>query len=434
MTFSRSKRARYDRRRAMRLGYVNGALWAAGNGLTSGTVIYYLAIELGAAGMGISLILAAPAVAGLLRLAAPPIIRFVGGAKSACLRISTIAYVLLFALAPLLWPVNIQPGTALKLLVAVLCLHQLLEYIATVALWAWLAEIVPPRIRGRYFARRQIWQLAVLIPTLLGSGWFVDAWRTAHAYQSDRLLLGYVACVALGAGLLLASLAPLLRMPDVGLAGVQGQQRGLRELAAPFRSAHFRRLLVFGSWFSFFNGVTGTAQTIFPYAVLGLGVFSLSVMRTTMRVGQIALSPTVGRYSDRWGNLPVLVVCQIAVATGPLFFLLADAERWWLLFGAWLVWSAYVGLNVCLPNLMLKLAPPEDNAPYIATYFGVTTAVYAASTVLGGVAFNVLYGVGPIYLGPWALNRYEYLFLFGWITRSMGLLFLLRVIEPGRAP
>ena len=36
--------------------------------------------------------------------------------------------------------------------------------------WSWLAELVPPRIRGRYFSRRQICQLAVLIRRSGGVG------------------------------------------------------------------------------------------------------------------------------------------------------------------------------------------------------------------------------------------------------------------------
>ena len=63
-------------------------------------------------------------------------------------------------------------------MIGLLCVHQLLEYLGSVALWSWLGDLVPGRIRGRYFARRQIWQLAVLIPTLLASGYFSDRWRT----------------------------------------------------------------------------------------------------------------------------------------------------------------------------------------------------------------------------------------------------------------
>ena len=56
----------------------------------------------------------------------------------------------------------------------------------------------------------------------------------------------------------------------------------------------------------------------------------------------------------------------------------------WLI-GAWVLWIAYAGLNVCLPNLMLKLAPPQANASYVAAFHAVTGLCYAANTILGGV-------------------------------------------------
>ena len=63
----------------------------------------------------------------------------------------------------------------------------------------------------------------------------------------------------------------------------------------------------------------------------------------------------------------------------------ATPQRWLWFTGAWVLWIAYAGLNVCLPNLMLKLSPERSNAPYIATFYAVTGLCYAASTVVGGL-------------------------------------------------
>ena len=97
-----------ERRRALGLGHFNAGLWAAGNGLTSGTLLVYLAQDLGAKGLGISLILAAPAIAGVLRLGAPAVIRLCGSEKRACLAAFAASYLLILGqpamAAPGLWP------------------------------------------------------------------------------------------------------------------------------------------------------------------------------------------------------------------------------------------------------------------------------------------------------------------------------------------
>jgi hypothetical protein len=51
---------------------------------------------------------------------------------------------------------------------------------------------------------------------------------------------------------------------------------------------------------------------------------------------------------------------------------------------------AYAGLNVCLPNLMLRLSPGESNTLYIALYFTVTGLGYAASTIVSGALLDRL--------------------------------------------
>src|SRR5262245_31533858 len=71
-------------RRAMRFANANAALWAIGNGLVSTTLVIYLSNDLGATGVAVSLILAAPRFAGLLRLGVPALIRRLANRKAVC--------------------------------------------------------------------------------------------------------------------------------------------------------------------------------------------------------------------------------------------------------------------------------------------------------------------------------------------------------------
>lgn len=258
---SRSPRIRSAaRRRALVLGYVNGVLWSVGNGLTTGTLIYYLAQELGAKGTALGVLIAAPSLIGLLRLATPALIGPLGGIKATCLKASLLSYLLLaiglpgVTLAP-----GISRGTALAGMLALICVHQLLEYIGSVALWSWLSALVPVRIRGRYFGRRQVWQLLFLIPALFLSGRFTDNWKQAYKEtQPEQLLLGYIIPNCVGAGFLLASLVPLVLMPDVPAP----RRHAASARRWPIGDRAFRRLLIYRAWFSFFNGISQAAQNI----------------------------------------------------------------------------------------------------------------------------------------------------------------------------
>jgi Na+/melibiose symporter-like transporter len=433
------------RRRALRLGYLQGALWSAGNGLTSGSLITYLALDLGASGFDVGAILALQQATGLLRVFAPSLIAWFGSARRACLGLTLLSYVLLCVL-PILTlasePLNaVMPSievlhriAPVHKMVALLCVHQLLENLGVVALWAWWADLVPVQIRGRYFGRRNLFQLAVLIPTTFASGWFIDHWRGTHP---DALLVGYAWITGLGVLLLLGSLVPLWFMPEhAGPAmtnppRVDRQHHSWWETFDALRSdKSLRWMILFGAWFSLANGLTQTAQNVYPKVTLGIPLFAQQLMIATMRFGQAGYGLVAGNYSDRLGNVPVLAVSQLLQAAGLLFFFFATPVQPYWVVGAWLLWSSFAGINLCAPNLLLRLGQ-SSTAAYMGVYLGVSGMAYALGTLASGWLFDWLkLATGGAPFGPWRLDFVHYLFLGGWLARSLAVLFLRPIQEP----
>lgn len=356
----------------------------------------YLARDLGAAGLGLSLILAAPNLAGLIRLLAPPVIYHLGTARRASISLFGISYLLILGLPVLAGFPIVDRSRVVGLMIGLLFAHQLFEYLGSVALWTWWGDLVPERVRGRYFARRQRIQLAVAIPTLLASGYFADTWRTAAAGDPQRLLMAYAVPTGIGAAVLLASIVPLLRMPATRRYPRSKAALTLRAITIPFADRQFRGLLVFRGWFSLANGISQVVQNVFlPKDVLGIGVAPMNAMRVTTQLGQFAGAGAVGRVSDRFGNRPVLVLGQLLVSLALVFFLIARPETWWLLFGAWVLFAAYIAHNICLPNLALKLSPDIERPGYVAAAEAIASMLHAISTVAGGMAFDYLRAGAP---------------------------------------
>lgn len=432
MSATASPLAAHERRRALGLGHVNAAFWAAGNALTTGSLVSYLARDLGAQGLALSLVLAAPNLAGLLRLFAPGIIYRAGTARRACLWLSSLSYALIVGLPAIaLLAPEISRSAAVSAMVALLFAHQLLEYLGTVALWSWWGDLVPSAIRGRYFARRQMVQLAVAIPTLLASGYFADHWREQFKAEPARLLLAYAIPTAVGAALLLASLVPLVLMPATRRYPQPSASLVWSAVRAPFVDRRFWRVLVFRSWFSLANGVSQTVQNvIFPKDVLGLGVAPMSAMRVSMQLGQLGASRWAGRASDRIGNRPVLMAAQACVSLSLVFYIIARPQTSWLLLGAWLLFSAYVAHNICLPNLVLKLAPPLQTPAYVASNEALGSVFHAAATIAGGLAFDWL----RTHSADSSVEPYRSCLIIlavGLAMRSFAIVLLAAIDEPG---
>jgi MFS family permease len=422
----------HRRRRALAWGHVNGAFWALGNSLSTGALVVYLARDLGAAGLGLSLVLATPNLAGLLRLVAPAIVYRAGTARRACLAIQSASYVLIAGLPAIAASVPaISRPTAVTAMIVLLFVHQLLEYLGSVALWAWWGDLVPSRIRGRYFARRQRIQLAMSIPTLLAGGYFADLWREWYQAEPARLLLAYAIPTGLGAAFLLASLVPLVLMPPTRSYPAASVGLVRSAIVAPFVDWRFWPLLVFRSWFSLANGISQVVQNvIFPKDVLAFGVGPMNAMRVVTQAGQIAGARVVGKASDRFGNRPVLVAAQACVSLALVFYLLARPETRWLLVGAWVLFGAYVAHNICLPNLTLKLSPELERPGYVAAGEALGSLFHAVATVAGGLLFDYLRSSSPDSTAE-PYRSCLIILAVGLLMRSFGIVVLAAIREPG---
>jgi MFS family permease len=315
------------------------------------------------------------------------------------------------------------------------CLYHLMEYLGSVALWSWLADLAPVRVRGRFLGRRERWSVTGQAAAMLAAALFGLLWRQTFP---AAVWAGYAIPGIAGCCFLAASLVPLALMP--GFAAMRREQPSftLRAILKPFGDRGFLRYLAFGCWFSFFNGIVQTAQELFPRQVLDVRLPLRLTLQTGMRVGQLAISPGLGRWADRVGNRPILAACIPVIASSTLFFCVASPARWYWIIGAWAAWIAYAGVNVCQPNLMLKLAPAAARPAYVAAYQTASGLCVAASMIAGGVAFDALrerFGYAPIPLcsGTFALTIFQGIFLFGFLTRTMSVLVLLWVREPAGA-
>ncbi|MEK6239256.1 MAG: MFS transporter [Planctomycetales bacterium] len=417
---------------------LNAAMWGLGAGLASTNLAVYLALELNGPrlGLGIGMLLAAPHLAGLLRLFAPSLIGRVADRKRFCLAAFVISAAVLASIPLLAAPERLGSASASLCALTVLwCLYHLFEYLGVIALWSWLGDLVPAEIRGGFLGKRQRCLTCGRVLGMLVAAGFLFAWK--NLYPDEPRWHGYAVLATAGAVGMVLAVVPLAFLPHWETASSQPVAAFSWRWMKPLLDSRFLRLLVFGCWFSAVNGLTQAAQGIYPYTVLGFSLVEMLCFKVGMHAGQAALSPVAGRLSDRLGNRPVLMVSLVAVAMGPLFFFLASPERRWLLAGAWVAWIAYAGLNVCLPNLTLKLSDEKSNAPYLATYFAITSVCYATGTIVGGslhdgyIAWTwSLAGLGGDG-GTAEIGFYDVAFVGGCGLRLMGVIWLWWIIEPG---
>jgi MFS family permease len=411
------------RRRAMLLACGNAALWAIGNGLVSSTLMVYLALGIGARNFQASVIYAAPLLAGLLRLMVPTLLARLGRRKFFCIGAYVASALVLFVvpLAAAYLPTGSRAPVAL---VIAWCVYHLLEFCGNVALWSWTGDLVPRRIRGRFCGYRERW----LVSGRLGGIAFTIAlaWLWEQLAPRSPWWQPLAISAACGAVFMLLAVVPLVAMPAVEYLPSAVPRTPWRAIARAMGAPPYRQLVLFSCAFSFVNGITAAAQGTYPSRVLKISYQGIQTIIASMRAGQTMIAPTVGRWCDEFGSRPVMIVSQLVVATGPLFLLMATREQWWWLLGAYLAWIAYAGLNVGLDNIKLKLAPADNNVPYLTVYYAMSDLVHGASFLLAGWLFDRLEDRGFD-----TLDIYAGTFLVGWIGRTLVATLLVPLDEPG---
>lgn len=412
-------------RRAMMLASVNAGVWAVGNGLVSTSLVIYLATELGARGLAVSFILAAPRFAGLLRLVVPAVMGRVVDRKWLCVASYAFsAIVLCIVPATAVLEKRVTHGIAIAVLVGAWCLYHLTEYAGTISLWSWLGDLTPRRVRGRLFGSRERWLTlgrvgGIMVSVMLASLW---ASMLPKAPRWQPLALS----AAMGAAMMLVAVVPLTMMPGLPRSPSAMPRMPWRSLSQAFIDPAYTRLLVFAFWFSIANGITAAAQEVFPIRVLNISYAGRQLLQGITRGGQFAIAPWMGRLVDAWGNRPVMIVSQAIVMLGPLFFVAATPDRPWFIAGAFVVWIAYAGLNVGLDNVKLKLAPPDNNAPFVAVYHTVADLANGLTIIVGGWILDRLNAQGTQ-----AMTLYAELFVVGFVCRALVIPLIARLVEPG---
>lgn len=430
-------------RLSLKLAYANGALWGVGSGVASVSLIAYFARELHAGGTAIAWILAAPSLAGLLRLGTPWWLHRVASRRRFCVAMFLASAATLAVLPFVAAPGRLaDPNWSLVALGFVWSVAQTLEFIAVVALWSWFGDLVPAAVRGRFVGRREAWLTAGLVAGGFAAAAITWAWqRHCTAIGRPELLWkSYAACASFGAAMSALATLPLAQITEPCVATRFRPSAGaaplprLGDLVRSLVDRRFRRLMAFGVCFSIANGLVQSPRQIFLASVLRLELAEKRSLDAASRGLQIVLMPWLGKLVDRRVNVRLLVVSWSIVSLAVVFLFTVTPAMRWLIVGAYICWVAYAGLNVTLPNLMLGLSPREHTASYAAAWFAWTQLAYSLSILGGGYLFDRLATLEQSSTGILAvggrLDRFGILFAVSGALMLVGVALAARIPEP----
>lgn len=453
-------------RRSLRytvLAWVPGAFWM---GATGNTALTPLGKYLGANDLIFSLmIVAAPLLSALLQIPGSMVVERLGRRKWFFIWTVTPHRTLYILIGLLPWFLPAGTSTAL-LMTMIVFVSMGLNNFGGQAWVNWMADLVPPKIRGKFFSRRSrmgigvIAAATVLVATILdftGRPWVVKLLEPVTAWAGMPpliLLLSVVFIVAGAIGMIDILLFAKVSEPPM--------RRALREplmarLARPLKDRQFRRFVVYWSvwtcanswctWFwmpyflDFLTNEKARAAALNTPLWWGdyLYLTAAVVLPVGFQIGQFLGYPMWGRAVDRFGRKPVFLVSSgLHTLTWVAWIFLSPAMLPWLLPIQILGGMIGGGMDIATFNMMLhfnRKGGPGYQAvgTVVFSIAGALTAIAAGSLATALSSFQWTVGAGTRW--EHTFNRYAVLIVVGIVIKyTADLVFLRRVQDVDARP
>jgi MFS family permease len=313
----------------------------------------------------------------------------------------------------------------------------------------WMADVIPSRVRARYFAVRfRYGQIAGLVATL-SIGYVLDIVDRAH----DSNLLMLTTSLILGVAGLMGTMDIVLfrRVDDADARPKEKSPPLLEMLKQPLRNREFRWFLLYNFVLFMSLGFVGQYIWLYVYDVVKVTNTQANLLLIAVPLIMMAISYTMwGKLIDRVGRKPTIMIAGVVTANGALWWIFVGHGLWpvtW--FGYEFSLVTVVGYIMCITamltwpgvelanfNFLLGLAGTRESKRTGGGY----VALNAMAVAVGGAMSGVIAGGLAKWLGPgWTavvpvigltLTYHSVLFLISTVGRYIALLCVLPMHEP----
>ncbi|MBI4623732.1 MAG: MFS transporter [Verrucomicrobia bacterium] len=316
-----------------------------------------------------------------------------------------------------------NPAVAARWLILWFLASSCAAAIAGVAWSSWIQEWVPPRLRGKFFSRRNRLLQFSTLSFLFGAGWALAHW--------DYAIPAFQLVVVVSVVLRVFSIRWQWQSPTRILPHATGPVLSLRKQVGVLRgSGSFLTFIAFGSAWSFAANCFGPFYHVFMFEELGFSAFDVGILSVLAAFGGALSLPAWGLLLDRFGNKSVMTVSLLLWQTMNFLWCFLEPANRGLSYGMW-VWGGMTSAGFVLGQftILLRLIPPEAKSLAIGLNLAITSLVAAFAPVVGGAVLGWALGRWPD-----ALAVYHVCFIFQPVAAIAGCILLLRVAEPQASP
>ncbi len=393
-------------RTSLRASTIDGGLSTVFSNITGGVLLSSFLLNLGASPFEIGMVASLPMLANLLQ----PLGALLSNRTS-----SRHDYgIWTFLPSRLLWLVlligiifrgeNIDSSKQLVYLTLTLVVvSNILASLGSASWMSWLAALVPPKLRGRYYSVRNIVSntaslLCLPIASYVVSNWHEGAIAGYGIVLSISILAGLA---SLGCQQFMVDINPQKYQKYQTVSQVEYQIGNWREnhqehlfnnLIAPFKDRNLVIFLIYFALWGFAVNLSTPFFNLYMLENLGVDITWVTLFSSLSSGANMLMLLVWGRLSDRIGNRPLLLFAGIAIAITPLFWLLTglaqvQAQLWiYLLMFHLFLGGTWAAIDLGSNNIQIGIAPIQHHA----TFFAIASAIAGVGSALGTTAGGAL--------------------------------------------
>ncbi len=275
------------------------------------------------------------------------------------------------------------------LTLALVLISNILGSLGSASWMSWLAALVPPKLRGRYYSIRNIvCSLANLLCLPIAS-FIVSHWQGSE-------IAGYGIVLGIGVVAGLASLGCQQFMRDINPQDYQSKEQQQESLFVGLTaSLEDPNLVIFLVYFAFWAFAVNLSTPFFNLYMLDnldVDLTWVTLFSSLASCANMLMLLVWGRSIDRYGNRRLLIGAGLAIAMMPLFWLLTglapvQAQLWIWLAVFHIIWGGmWAAIDLGNNNIQIAIVPIEHHA----TFFAIAAAVAGISGALGATAGGLL--------------------------------------------
>ena len=374
--------------RVVMYAWVFGAAWMWA---VQGVALNRYARSLGMPDWAFGLLGALPYAGALFQLPASYYLERYGHRRRVFLIDMTISRLSWTALALIPWVMPDMRAWWWPVMLIWVAFASITAFVGVPAWMGWMSDIIPSRVRGRFFARRQRMGFAVGIVISLSIAWImaiIEQTAGPDGVPSQAITLQLTSITIAIAGLVgTLDILAFRHVRDDQPPTPKGQVNLLSHLAEPLRDRNY--LVFLAHTFVYVLSIGFLGQYIWLYI---LEVVKISYWEANLYILVVPMGLAIvayagwGRAIDRLGKQPVMVICSAVVFAG--------GAGWAITGPGDLFWPGYIiamtaalahpGIELARINIVLDQAGTRRGRTGGSAYVALNGIVWAAAGVVSG--------------------------------------------------